>query len=97
MRSILAYASPVWGYAAKANINILDTLQNSLIRIIIKATRYMRNDDIQLSRLAELKPNHTLTTMELNNDLPMDMDIQNATLLKSGNSSSERPTRTNLL
>ncbi|GFW01898.1 transposable element Tc1 transposase [Trichonephila clavipes] len=34
MRPILAYASPVWGYAAKTNINKLDTLQNSLIRMI---------------------------------------------------------------
>ncbi|GFU00369.1 hypothetical protein TNCV_4259001 [Trichonephila clavipes] len=47
MRPILAYASPVWGYAAETNINILDTLQNSLIRMIVKATRYMRNDDIR--------------------------------------------------
>ncbi|GFT40022.1 uncharacterized protein TNCV_12561 [Trichonephila clavipes] len=47
MRPILAYASPVWGYAAKTNINILDTLKNSLIRMIVKATRYMRNDDIR--------------------------------------------------
>ncbi|GFV05192.1 probable RNA-directed DNA polymerase from transposon X-element [Trichonephila clavipes] len=47
MRPILAYASPVWGYAAKININILDTLQNSLIRMIVKSTRYMRNDDIR--------------------------------------------------
>ncbi|GFW85971.1 uncharacterized protein TNCV_1967791 [Trichonephila clavipes] len=47
MRLILAYASPVWGYAAKTNINKLDTLQNSLIRMIVKATRYMRNDDIR--------------------------------------------------
>ncbi|GFW67117.1 uncharacterized protein TNCV_4031341 [Trichonephila clavipes] len=47
MRPILAYASPVWGYAAKTNINILDTLQNSLIRMIVKASRYMRNDDIR--------------------------------------------------
>ncbi|GFY09595.1 putative RNA-directed DNA polymerase from transposon X-element [Trichonephila clavipes] len=30
MRPILAYASPVWGYAAKTYINILDTLQSSL-------------------------------------------------------------------
>ncbi|GFS64449.1 RNA-directed DNA polymerase from mobile element jockey [Trichonephila clavipes] len=47
MRPIIAYASPVWGYAAKTNISILDTLQNSLIRMIVKATRYMRNDDIR--------------------------------------------------
>ncbi|GFY08606.1 probable RNA-directed DNA polymerase from transposon X-element [Trichonephila clavipes] len=47
MRPILAYGCPVWGYAAKTNINILDTLQNSTIRMIVKATRYMRNDDIR--------------------------------------------------
>ncbi|GFW61586.1 hypothetical protein TNCV_348341 [Trichonephila clavipes] len=46
MRPILAYASPVWGSAAKTNINMLDTLQNFLIRMIVKATRYMQNDDI---------------------------------------------------
>ncbi|GFX92429.1 hypothetical protein TNCV_1707051 [Trichonephila clavipes] len=34
-------------YASKININILDTLQNSLIRMIVKATRYIRNDDIR--------------------------------------------------
>ncbi|GFX24319.1 putative RNA-directed DNA polymerase from transposon X-element [Trichonephila clavipes] len=47
MRPILAYGCPVWGYAAKTNVNILDTLQNSTIRMIVKATRYMRNDDIR--------------------------------------------------
>ncbi|GFV44243.1 uncharacterized protein TNCV_754511 [Trichonephila clavipes] len=47
MRPILAYASPVWGYAAKTNIHIIDTLQNSLMRMIVNATRYMRNDDIR--------------------------------------------------
>ncbi|GFW41300.1 RNA-directed DNA polymerase from mobile element jockey [Trichonephila clavipes] len=47
MRPILAYGCPVWEYAAKTNINILDTLQNSTIRMIVKATRYMRNDDIR--------------------------------------------------
>ncbi|GFV03737.1 RNA-directed DNA polymerase from mobile element jockey [Trichonephila clavipes] len=34
MRPILVYGCPVWGYAAKTNINILDTLQNSTIRMI---------------------------------------------------------------
>ncbi|GFV58588.1 probable RNA-directed DNA polymerase from transposon X-element [Trichonephila clavipes] len=47
MRPILAYGCPVWGYAAKTNINILDTLQNSTIRMIVGARRYMRNDDIR--------------------------------------------------
>ncbi|GFW08997.1 putative RNA-directed DNA polymerase from transposon X-element [Trichonephila clavipes] len=44
MRPILAYGYRVWGYAAKTNINILDTLQNSTIRMIVKATN-MRNDN----------------------------------------------------
>ncbi|GFX40992.1 uncharacterized protein TNCV_2216901 [Trichonephila clavipes] len=47
MRPIIAHASPVWGYAANTNINILDTLQNSPIRMIVKATRYMRNEEIR--------------------------------------------------
>ncbi|GFV26725.1 RNA-directed DNA polymerase from mobile element jockey [Trichonephila clavipes] len=47
MRPILSYGCSVWGYAAKTNINILDTLQNSTIRMIVKASRYMRNDDIR--------------------------------------------------
>ncbi|GFU75869.1 uncharacterized protein TNCV_1653271 [Trichonephila clavipes] len=38
MRPIIVYASPVWGYVANTNINILDTLQNSLIPMIVKAT-----------------------------------------------------------
>ncbi|GFU69192.1 organic cation transporter protein [Trichonephila clavipes] len=45
-RPIIAYACPFWGYAANTNIKILDTLQNSFIRMIVKATRYKRNDDI---------------------------------------------------
>ncbi|GFV72630.1 RNA-directed DNA polymerase from mobile element jockey [Trichonephila clavipes] len=47
MRPILAYGCLVWGYATKTNINTLDTLQNSTIRMIVKATRYVRNDDIR--------------------------------------------------
>ncbi|GFW68459.1 hypothetical protein TNCV_3300011 [Trichonephila clavipes] len=39
MSPILAYGCPVWGYAAKTNINILDTLQNSTIRMILDTLR----------------------------------------------------------
>ncbi|GFW59150.1 RNA-directed DNA polymerase from mobile element jockey [Trichonephila clavipes] len=45
LRSILSYGCPVWGYAAKTNINILDVAQNTLIRMIVGACRYMRNDE----------------------------------------------------
>ncbi|GFY23586.1 hypothetical protein TNCV_1038851 [Trichonephila clavipes] len=51
MRPSIAYACPVCRYAANTNIKILDTLQNSLICTIVKATRYMPNDDIQITEL----------------------------------------------
>ncbi|GFU80967.1 RNA-directed DNA polymerase from mobile element jockey [Trichonephila clavipes] len=47
LRPILSYGCPLWGYAAKTNINILDVAQNTLIRIIVGAYRYMRNDEIR--------------------------------------------------
>ncbi|GFW38622.1 probable RNA-directed DNA polymerase from transposon X-element [Trichonephila clavipes] len=50
MRPILAYGCPVWGYAAKTNINILDTLQNSTIRMIRSNARRAF-----LLRVSELK------------------------------------------
>ncbi|GFS68104.1 hypothetical protein TNCV_1363151 [Trichonephila clavipes] len=43
LRPILTYGSPVWGYAADANIKILDVAQNSIIRNIVKADRYTKN------------------------------------------------------
>ncbi|GFV96006.1 putative RNA-directed DNA polymerase from transposon X-element [Trichonephila clavipes] len=47
LRPILSYGCPIWGYAAKTNINILDVAQNTLIRMIVSAGRYMRNDEIR--------------------------------------------------
>ncbi|GFW22284.1 putative RNA-directed DNA polymerase from transposon X-element [Trichonephila clavipes] len=47
LRRILSYGCPVWGYAAKTNINILDVAQNALIRMIVGACRYIRNDEIR--------------------------------------------------
>ncbi|GFU07030.1 probable RNA-directed DNA polymerase from transposon BS [Trichonephila clavipes] len=46
LRPIISYGCPVWGYAAKTNINILDVAQNSIIRSITKANRYTRNSNI---------------------------------------------------
>ncbi|GFX64348.1 probable RNA-directed DNA polymerase from transposon X-element [Trichonephila clavipes] len=63
MRPILAYGCPVWGYAAKTNINILDTLQNSTIRMIVGARRYMRNDDIR-TRLKLIALNPTFKKLQ---------------------------------
>jgi hypothetical protein len=39
IRSILTYASPVWGYAAKTHMTELQTFQNKVLRIITKLPR----------------------------------------------------------
>jgi hypothetical protein len=39
LRSILTYACPVWGYAAKTYINKLQTFQNKVLRLITKLPR----------------------------------------------------------
>ncbi|GFV92294.1 uncharacterized protein TNCV_423181 [Trichonephila clavipes] len=95
MRPILAYASPVWGYAAKTNINKLDTLQNSLIRMIVKATRYMRNDDIR----KDLKINSFKAYIQnnainffTNLDLINNVNIQNL-IPYTPNDNTKRPRR----
>ncbi|GFY07312.1 uncharacterized protein TNCV_5084991 [Trichonephila clavipes] len=80
MRPILAYASPVWGYAAKSNINIQDAMQNSLIRMIVKATRYMHNDDIRKSlKIDSFKSHIQKIAINFFNDLQAtnDFNMQN--------------------
>ncbi|GFU03335.1 uncharacterized protein TNCV_3338511 [Trichonephila clavipes] len=52
MHPILAYASPVWGYAAKTNINILGTLQNSLIQQPIGVTVHFTQQPIREQSLS---------------------------------------------
>ncbi|GFV86381.1 uncharacterized protein TNCV_1469441 [Trichonephila clavipes] len=92
---ILAYASPVWGYAAKTNINILDTLQNSLIRMIVKATRYMRNDDIRNAlKITSFKTHIQNLAINFFDDLPAtnNFNMQNLTSYIP-NDNSKRPRR----
>ncbi|GFS54979.1 RNA-directed DNA polymerase from mobile element jockey [Trichonephila clavipes] len=49
LKPLLTYASPVWGHAAKTNINLLETSQNVLIRQICNAHWYMRNKDLRIA------------------------------------------------
>ncbi|GFT24772.1 hypothetical protein TNCV_4805771 [Trichonephila clavipes] len=59
LRPILTYGSPVWGYAADANIKILEVAQNSIIRNIVKANRYTKNSLIYKDiKVLPLKNNH---------------------------------------
>ncbi|GFV69687.1 RNA-directed DNA polymerase from mobile element jockey [Trichonephila clavipes] len=95
MRPILAYASPVWGYAAKTNINKLDTLQNSLIRMIVKATRYMRNDDIRKAlKINSFKAyiQNTAINFFTNLDTINNVNIQNL-IPYTPNDNTKRPRR----
>ncbi|GFW94006.1 probable RNA-directed DNA polymerase from transposon X-element [Trichonephila clavipes] len=95
MRPILAYASPVWGYAAKTNINILDTLQNSLIRMIVKATRYMRNDNIRNALKTNSFKSH-IQNLAINffNDLEASNNINMQNLSQyTPNDKTKRPRR----
>ncbi|GFX02801.1 probable RNA-directed DNA polymerase from transposon X-element [Trichonephila clavipes] len=98
MRPILAYASPVWGYAAKTNINILDTLQNSLIRMIVKATRYMRNDDIRKAlKITSFKAHTRKIAINFFDDLPTTIPTNNYNMQNLipyiPNDNSKRPRR----
>ncbi|GBO27381.1 RNA-directed DNA polymerase from mobile element jockey [Araneus ventricosus] len=49
LRPVLSYACPVWGYAAKSVIKILETEQNLLIRKICNARWFMLNRDLYRS------------------------------------------------
>ncbi|GFV97466.1 probable RNA-directed DNA polymerase from transposon X-element [Trichonephila clavipes] len=90
-----AYACPVWGYAAKTNINILDTLQNSLIRMIVKAIRYMRNDDIRKAlKINSFKSHIQNTAINFFNDLEATNNINMQNLPHyTPNDKSKRPRR----
>ncbi|GFW55921.1 uncharacterized protein TNCV_4390621 [Trichonephila clavipes] len=95
MRPILAYACPVWGYAANTNVNILDTLQNSLIRMIVKAIRYMRNDDIRKAlKINSFKSHIQNTAINFFNDLEATNNINMQNLPQyTPNDKSKRPRR----
>ncbi|GFY09596.1 uncharacterized protein TNCV_380912 [Trichonephila clavipes] len=95
MRPILAYASPVWGYAAKTYINILDTLQSSLTRMIVKATRYMRNDDIRNAlKITRFKSHIQKIAINFFDDLPATNNYNMQNLIPYiPNDNSKRPRR----
>ncbi|GBN88314.1 putative RNA-directed DNA polymerase from transposon X-element [Araneus ventricosus] len=56
LRPIITHGCPIWGAAAKSNINKLEVLENNIIRQICKAGWYMRNEDIRKAiKLPSLK------------------------------------------
>ncbi|GFX87287.1 RNA-directed DNA polymerase from mobile element jockey [Trichonephila clavipes] len=46
LRPILSFGRPVWRYAAKSNLKMLEMCQNKTIRMIVHGNMYMRNSDI---------------------------------------------------
>ncbi|GFT90130.1 uncharacterized protein TNCV_3721061 [Trichonephila clavipes] len=95
MRPIIAYACPVWGYAAKANINILNTLQNSYIRTIVNACRYMRNDHINKSlKIASFKAHIQTLAIKIFDNLPNTNNVNMLNLNDYNcNDNTKRPRR----
>ncbi|GFT59830.1 RNA-directed DNA polymerase from mobile element jockey [Trichonephila clavipes] len=56
IRSVLLYACPVWGHAARANINILEQSQNVIIRQLTNSPWFVRNADLRFAlRLKTIK------------------------------------------
>lgn len=50
IRSVITYGIPVWGTAAKTNLNHIQIVQNKLLRIITDAPFYVRNDTLHRDR-----------------------------------------------
>ncbi|GFY24046.1 RNA-directed DNA polymerase from mobile element jockey [Trichonephila clavipes] len=47
LKRLLTYASPIWAHAARTNINLIESSQNAILRQILDAHWYMRNEDIR--------------------------------------------------
>ncbi|GFW87046.1 RNA-directed DNA polymerase from mobile element jockey [Trichonephila clavipes] len=83
LRPILTYASPVWGYAANANINLLETAQNSIVRCIVKACMYMKNANIyKATKIPPLKKHIQDLAIKFYDNLPT---ISNSNILNMEN------------
>ncbi|GFV94218.1 RNA-directed DNA polymerase from mobile element jockey [Trichonephila clavipes] len=83
LRPILTYASPVWGYAANANIKLLETAQNSIVRCIVKACMYMKNANIyKATKIPPLKKHIQDLAINFYDNLPT---INNSNLLNMEN------------
>ncbi|GFV91069.1 uncharacterized protein TNCV_1249511 [Trichonephila clavipes] len=85
----------VWGYAAKTNINILNTLQNSYIRMIVNACRYMKNDRIYKAlKITSFKAHIQKLAINFFDNLP---NTNNVNMLKLNdyncNDNTKRPRR----
>ncbi|GFT97429.1 RNA-directed DNA polymerase from mobile element jockey [Trichonephila clavipes] len=56
IRSVPLYACPVWGHAARGNINILEQSQNVIIRQLTNSPWFVRNADLRFAlRLKTIK------------------------------------------
>ncbi|GFW00377.1 hypothetical protein TNCV_4355741 [Trichonephila clavipes] len=64
---ILTYASPIWGHAAKAHINYLESAQSLNARQILNVLWFMRNVDLR----AESKTSTIRQTIRRNVGLDM--------------------------
>ncbi|GFS89342.1 RNA-directed DNA polymerase from mobile element jockey [Trichonephila clavipes] len=80
IRSVLLYACPVWGHAARGNINILEQSQNVIIRQLTNSPWFVRNADLRFAlRLKTIKATIRKIAEKFFNNLE---SIDNRTLRK---------------
>ncbi|GFU07671.1 RNA-directed DNA polymerase from mobile element jockey [Trichonephila clavipes] len=71
LRPILSYACPVWSYAAKSSLKILEIAQNSIIRTIGKARMYNKNANIYKAiKVPPSKPTSKISPKKFYENLP---------------------------
>ncbi|GFU49572.1 RNA-directed DNA polymerase from mobile element jockey [Trichonephila clavipes] len=80
IRSVPLYACPVWGHAARGNINILEQSQNVIIRQLTNSPWFVRNADLRFAlRLKTIKATIRKIAEKFFNNLE---SIDNRTLRK---------------
>ncbi|GFV45676.1 probable RNA-directed DNA polymerase from transposon X-element [Trichonephila clavipes] len=95
LRPILSYGCPVWGYAAKSNLKILEISQNKTIRMIVHANMYMKNTHIyEALKLQNFKSYIQKIAINFFNSLPQTNNYHIINLEKyTPNDNTKRPRR----
>lgn len=89
LKPAITYGAPSWAHAPKQNLKILQTFQNTTLRIITGAPWYVRND--QLHKDLEI-PTITTTVTRLKDSFFLDIDTHTNRLISHTFSYTPNPT-----